>query len=92
MSLCLHASTVLSLTGEPVCIIRVNQAFVLPLGNSESLLSEDQLRTMDIHIQKRKIDSILTSNEWKQPLEAHSTGYTSFFRICTPTKGDLKRV
>ena len=70
-------STVLSLTGEPVCIIRVNQAFVLSSGSSESLLSEDQLRTMDVHIQKRKIDSILTSTEWKQPLEVHSTGCTS---------------
>ena len=36
-------STVLSLTGEPVCIIRVNQAFVLPLSNSKSLLSKDKL-------------------------------------------------
>ena len=46
-------STVLSLTGTPVCIIRVNQAVVLPPGNSKSMLSEGQLHSMVMHVQKQ---------------------------------------
>ena len=74
-------ATLLSLTGKPLCLLRVNQAYLSPLGGRESMLAEDQIREKGINIQKRKVNSLLESIGWKCPIEVHSTGCTSFLRL-----------
>ena len=83
-------STFTSLGGDPLGILRINQGLIHPSPGDETMISEDQMAELDVHMSRKPLGRRLNSQSWVNPVEIHHNGCTSFLPIRVPTSGEMR--